>query len=129
MNVCVHCALFMKHEQNEFICKLFVKQLFYKQFTQKIIAPSLLQYTIAIKYVRKFALMDLILCKIFVKLLLIFLSNIETISELNSSVYKGVVLQTIRIKYVRHISFIIHERMHFCFVLQTAYTKKHSPQV
>lgn len=62
-------------------------------------APSLLQYTIAIKYVRKFALMDLILCTIFVKLLLIFLSNTETISELNS--------RTIRIKYVRHISFII----------------------
>lgn len=29
MNVCVHCATLMKHEQNEFISKLFVKQLFY----------------------------------------------------------------------------------------------------
>lgn len=106
-----------------------MEKCFYEQLTQKIIAPSLLQYTIAIKYVRKFALMDLILCKMFVKLLLIFLSNIATISELNSSIYKGVVLRTIRIKYIRHISFIIHETMRFCFVLQTAYTKIHSTQV
>lgn len=42
----------------------------------------------------KFAFIDLILCKLFVKLLLIFVSIIESISELNLSVYKGGVLQT-----------------------------------
>lgn len=109
IKVCIHCTSFMKHVHKEFICKItFVIFLintipnricqFTKKFFFRAIHTENSTFVVTIyncyQIRTKFAFMDLILCKLFVKLLLIFVSIIETISELNLSVYKGGVLQT-----------------------------------